>query len=164
MNDKHSLKCPVSRAEHKLGEEGAKLLPVNPYACQELPQKRLSQKMEKKRLSQKLEKNDKKCESCGEAEFADVAWCIECGIICKSCECHAMHKKMACLKDHEVIQAEDQESLLPQPFTKRRKLVTKCPRHSGGEFKYLCKACTEMVCPECLLLTHKDHLYCTAEE
>ena len=50
MNDKHSLKCPVSRAEHKLGEEGAKLLPVNSYACQELPQKRLSQKMEKKEI------------------------------------------------------------------------------------------------------------------
>lgn len=26
------------------------------------------------------------------------------------------------------------------------------------------KACTEMVCPKCLLSTHKDHAHCTAEE
>ena len=35
---------------------------------------------------------------------------------------------------------------------------------AGGELKYLCTDCTEMVCPECILLTHKDHVYCTAEE
>ena len=149
LNDKHSLKCPVCRAEHLLGEEGAKLLPVNAYACQELT---------RKRLRQQLEKDAKKCECCGEDECADVALCSECGIICKSCL--ANHKKMACLKDHEVIQTEDQESLL-QPPTKK---INKCLRHSGQELKYLCTDCTEMVCPECLLLTHKDHVYCTAEE
>ena len=153
LNDKHSLKCPVCRAEHQLGEEGAKLLPVNSYARQELPRKRLRQQQENNA--------EKKCECCGEVECADVAWCSECGIICKSCL--AIHKKVACLKNHEVVQTDDQESLL-QPPTKKTKLVTRCPRHSGGELKYFCKACTEMVCPECLLSTHKDHVHCTAEE
>ena len=147
LNDKHSLKCPVCRAEHQLGEEGAKLLPVNAYARQELTRKRLQ-----------LAKDAKKCECCGEVECADVARCSECGIICKSCL--ANHKKMACLKDHEVIQTEDQESLL-QPPTKK---INNCLRHSGQELKYLCTDCTEMVCPECLLSTHKDHVHCTAEE
>ena len=123
LNDKHSLKCPKCRAEYQLGEEGAKLLPVNSYACQELP---------RKRLRQQLEKDEKKCESCDEAECADVAWCSECGIICKSCL--ANHKKMACLKDHEVIQTEDQESLLRPPTKK----INNCLRHSGQELKYLC--------------------------
>ena len=39
-----------------------------------------------------------------------------------------------------------------------------CLRHSGKELKYLCTDCTEMVCLECLLSTHKDYMYCTAEE
>ena len=155
LNDKNSLKCPVCRAEHQLGEEGTKLLPVNSYACQELP---------RKRLRKQLEKNDeKKCECCGEAESADVAWCSECGIICKSCL--AMHKKMTIgLKDHEVIQTENQDSLLQPPAKKRFIARNNCLRHSGQELKYLCTACTEMVCPECLLSTHKDHVYCTADE
>ena len=154
LNDKHSLKCPVCRAEHQLGEEGAKLLPVNSYARQELPRKRLRQQQENNA--------EKKCECCGEVECADVAWCSECGIICKSCL--ANHKKMACLKDHEVIQAEDQDSLLQPPAKKRFIAKNNCLRHSGEELKYLCTDCIEMVCPECLLSTHKDHVYYTAEE
>ena len=154
LNDKNSLKCPVCRAEHQLGEEGAKLLPVNSYARQELPRKKLRQQQERN--------GEKKCECCGEAECADVAWCSECGIICKSCL--AMHKKMACLKDHEVIQTENQECQL-QPTTKKKFFARNiCLRHSREELKYLCTACTEMVCPECLLSTHKDHVHCTAEE
>ena len=50
---------------------------MNSYACQELLQKRLRQQQEKN--------DEKKCECCGEAESADVAWCTECSIICKSC-------------------------------------------------------------------------------
>ena len=153
LNDKHSLKCPVCRSEHQLGEEGAKLLPVNSYARQEL---------KRKRWRQELEKDAKKCESCGEAECADVAWCSECGIICKFCL--AIHKKVACLKDHEVIRTEDQDSLLQPPAKKRFIARNNCLRYSGQELKYLCTDCTEMVCPECLLSTHKDHVHCTAEE
>ena len=54
LNDKHSLKCPVCRAEHHLGEEGAKLLPVNAYARQELTRKRLRQELEKDAKSANL--------------------------------------------------------------------------------------------------------------
>ena len=70
----------------------------------------------------------KKCACCGEAESADVAWCTECSIICKSCL--AMYKKMTIgLKDHKVTQTEDQESLL-QPPTKKR-FITLCTYVQG---------------------------------
>ena len=146
INDDRFLKCPVCRAKHELGEEGAGLLPVNLYALQELPLKRL-----------KLDNQDiaKMCEFCGEAE-SPVAWCSDCRVlICK--HCHALHKKMVYLKGHRVIDAREGHL---QPHVE----TNVCLRHDGQELKYLCTDCSAMVCPECLLSTHKDHEYSLAEE
>ena len=149
MNDDHFLKCPICRAKHELREEGAGLLPVNLYALQELPLKRLKQ-----------QQGDvvKMCEFCGEAE-SPVAWCSNCRVlICK--HCRALHKKMMYLKGHQII--DTREGHL-QPHVEKR-LTNVCLKHDGQELKYLCTDCSAMVCPECLLSTHKDHEYSLAEE
>ena len=148
MNDDCFLKCPICRAKHELGQEGAGLLPVNLYALQKLPLKRLKQ-----------QQGDvvKMCESCGEAE-SHVAWCSDCRVlICKLC--YALHKKMVYLKGHRII---DSEGHLQSHVEKR--LTNVCLRHDGQELKYLCTDCSAMVCPECLLSVHKDHEYSLAEE
>ena len=148
MNDDCFLKCPICRAKHELGQEGAGLLPVNLYALQKLPLKRLKQ-----------QQGDvvKMCESCGEAE-SHVAWCSDCRLlICKLC--YALHKKMVYLKGHRII---DSEGLLQSHVGKT--LTNACLRHVGQELKYLCTDCSAMACPECLVSTHKDHKYSLAEE
>ena len=83
-----SLKCPVCRAKHVLSE-GAGLLPVNQYALQELPLKRLQQQREDNGGPHQLVE----CKLCGE-QAVMVAWCYDCvAMICQSCE--ASHKKLA---------------------------------------------------------------------
>ena len=69
LNDEnHSLKCPVCRAKHELSE-GAELLPVNQYALQEEPLKRLQQQREDNGGPHKLVE----CKSCGEQAGSMVA-------------------------------------------------------------------------------------------
>ena len=146
MDDHRSLKCPVCRGKIELGEEGADLLPVDQYAFQELPLKMLQEPVGV----------DKKCGFCGEAEFP-VAWCNDCGVLICS-QCLAFHKKMAYLKSHHIMESG-------RPKTLEKVLVASgCLRHTGVELKFLCTECSEMVCSECLLTTHKDHKYSTLEE
>ena len=146
MNDNHSLKCPVCRAKIELGAEGAELLPVDQYAFQELPLKKLQEPVGV----------DKKCGFCCEAE-PPVAWCNDCGVLVCS-QCLALHKKMAPLKKHHIMESG-------QPKTSEKVLVASgCLRHTGVTLKFLCTECSEMVCSECLLMTHKDHKYSTLEE
>ena len=69
----HSLKCPVCRAKHELSDEGAGLLPVNQYAIQELPLKRLQQQQREDNGGQQDE-----CTSCRKTVTPVVAWCEDC--------------------------------------------------------------------------------------
>ena len=71
----------------------------------------------------------------------------------------SMHKKMACLKDHEITHTEECQL---QPPTKKRFIArNNCLRHSGQELKYLYVYRLSLRLP---LSTHKDHVHCTAEE
>ena len=150
MGDNRSLKCPVCRAKIQLGEEGAELLPVDQYVFKELPLKKLQLQQEP------AVGVDKKCGFCGEAE-SPVAWCSDCGVLICS-QCLAFHKKMAYLKGHHIMETG-------RPKTLEKVLVASgCLRHTGVELKFLCAECSEMVCAECLLTTHKDHKYSTLEE
>ena len=71
----------------------------------------------------------------------------------------SMHKKMACLKDHEITHTEECQL---QPPTKKRFIArNNYLRHSGQELKYLYVYRLSLRLP---LSTHKDHVHCTAEE
>ena len=151
INASASFKCPVCRAEHELSEEKAELLPVDRYAVQELPLRRLLQE-------QQSGEAKRECQSCGD-EALITAWCDECEAICQSCV--AQHKKMAALRGHRVVEKEESEC--GTSSVKGSKTLS-CPRHAGENLKYLCTECSELVCAECLLTAHKDHKYSTAEE
>ena len=155
--ENHSLNCPVCRAKHKLGE-GAGPLPVNQYALQELPLQRLQQQREDNGGPHQLVE----CKSCGE-QAVMVAWCYDCdAMICQ--QCSSQHEKMSVLRGHRVIKSV--ESKLPDVSLNNPKtgLVSCCPKHLKVELKYCCLACSELVCSECLLGTHKGHKYSLAEK
>ena len=156
--ENHSLKCPVCRAEHELSVEGAELLPVNQYALQELPLKRLQQQREDNGGPNQLVE----CKSCGE-QAVMVAWCYDCdAMICQ--QCSSQHEKMSVLRGHRVIKSV--ESKLPDVSLNNPKtgLISCCPKHLKVELKYCCLACSELVCSECLLGAHKGHKYSLAEK
>ena len=143
LNKNRSLKCPVCRAVHELSEEGASILPVNPYALQELPLKRLQQQESKQ-----------ECKFCGETARL-VAWCNECGVLlCKHClELH----KMRHFKSHFIVERE-------QASANQLVVVSACLSHPDQVCKYLC-SCNKIVCSECLLEgCHIDHEYGTVEQ
>ena len=149
--ENHSLKCPVCRAEHELSVEGAELLPVNQYALQKLPLKRLQQQREDNGGPHQIVE----CKSC-EEQAVMVAWCYECvAMICQSCE--ASHKKLAIFREHHVVGNKESQ----QPIVSKSSY---CPRHCRIELNYWCTTCSELVCAECLLRKHSDHQYSLAEE
>ena len=154
----HSLKCPLCRSKYELSDEGAGLLPVNQYALQELPLKRLQQQQREDNGGQQAE-----CKSCGE-QAPVVAWCVDCdAMICQ--QCLSQHQKMASLRKHRVFKSKESE--LPDVSLKGKskpKLISYCPRHLWIQLKYWCTRCSELVCSECLLFDHKDHQFSLVEE
>ena len=136
---------------HKLSEEKAELFPVDQYAVQELPLRRLQQSAEASSM--------RKCQSCGE-QTPIAAWCEKCdGIICQ--QCVTLHKKISGLSGHSVVEKKANES--EDSMVKNSKTLS-CLKHTGENLKYLCMECSELVCAECILMAHRYHKYSTAEE
>ena len=153
----HSLKCPLCRAKHVLSHEGAGLLPVDHYALQELPLKRLQQQQEDNGGKQD-------CKSCRE-QGAVVAWCEDCdAMICQ--QCLALHKKIVKWREHHFVKKTEEISIRrvsTAPLEKQER-YSNCLRHNDELLKYICTPCSELVCPEYLLGAHKDHKYSMVEE
>ena len=148
LNKNHSLKCPVCRAKHELNTEGVRLLPVNEYALQELPLKK---------LQQQVGNTEQECKSCGK-QASLVAWCEDCdAMICQPCV--ALHKGIAALRSHCLIQKSERD-IKQTTSLEKRGMTSVCLKHTGQELKYFCSPrCSELVCPECLLFDHKDHQF-----
>ena len=157
--ENHSLKCPVCRAKHELSER-AELLPVNQYALQELPLKRLQQQREDNGGPHQLVE----CKSCGEHAGPVVAWCEDCDSVISQ-HCFDQHNKLVIFRRHHVVKNNDSRSPnVPERNESKSSLVTCCMRHVRAELKYWCTVCSEVVCAEFLLGPHKDHDYSLAEE
>ena len=150
------IKCSVCRAKHELSENEIELLPVNGYAVQQLPLKKLHSQLEVDHTGQQS-----KCSLCGEL-VPLVAWCDDCEtLICQACV--AMHKKIVNWRGHQVVAKDDKLRL--KTSLEKRVITASCLRHSGQDLKYLCLRCSETVCSDCLLMgPHKDHQYTTVEE
>ena len=89
--------------------------------------------------------------SCGE-QGALVAWCEDCNtLICQTCV--SLHHKIAVFQKHNVVTVNE-----PKAVASLKKHAS-CLIHAGQKLNYLCTRCSEMVCPECLLLAHKNHDY-----
>ena len=148
LGSSHSLKCSVCRAEHELSDQEVQLLPVDRDVFQKLPTSWL-----------KEQEGNGKCTSC-EEEAELVAWCEQCGIICRSCL--NQHKKMQVLRGHHIVENTETAQTIP---SEQKSMIICCLKHVGQELKYLCTLCSELVCPECLLVgSHKDHKYSLVEE
>ena len=155
LNENRSLKCPVCRAKHEFSAEEGEL-PVNEYALQELPLRRLQRQRE-------IGGGEQQCKSC-EEQAPLVAWCKDCdAMICQPCI--VLHKKIVSLREHCVVQKGKVELRVePTASFEKRTIVSVCLGHTGQELKYFCELCSALVCPECLLFGHKDHQFSMVKE
>ena len=80
--------------------------------------------------------------------------CLDCNFYyCE--ECTADHKKQRVLRHHKLATlAELKEGGAKQLERKRY-----CSDHEGEELKLYCRACQEVICRDCTIVTHKQHDY-----
>ena len=72
--------------------------------------------------------------------------------------CGAIHKSIAALRSHSLIQKSERD-IEQTKSQEKRGMTSVCLKHTGQELKYFCLPCSELVCPECLLFDHKDHQF-----
>ena len=145
---------------------------MNQYALQELPLKRLQQQREDNGGHQVVE-----CKSCGEQAGPVVAWCEECdAMICQ--QCSSQHEKMSILRGHviksikkfrrsaseSIAEINDNESCRNHVVKSKESELPCCPKHLREEMKYWCNRCSEVVCVECLRVTHERHKHSLVEK
>ena len=102
-------------------------------------------------------KENVKCESC--FELPSVAFCYQCSeCICNKCD--EAHKKMRQFSAHEVISIDAlRTALISETFS--LPVVTKkvkCSKHKDEEVKLYCYDCCKLVCRDCIVIDHKDHV------
>ena len=80
--------------------------------------------------------------------------CLE--FLCPSCQDY--HKRQRIFKQHEVLElGEDATSRLLATLKPRQAPCTEAGH--GDTFKFYCKTCSRLVCRECTILTHRDHVH-----
>jgi hypothetical protein len=88
------------------------------------------------------------CDNCDENE--GINWCDKCAFhYCESCT-KSVHSPKA-LQSHTIIPAVE-------------KVQSFCTDHLDEKLKYWCKQCEILVCRDCLLFKHKDHIFLPLKE
>lgn len=146
--------CPTCRHETKIPSKGVESLPDNFFVNNILGYLLLDgEQLERMRF-------EKKCETCDDAEFADVATskCVDCSkMLC--CACVADHKRSRSTLDHRVVGLiiPDTDSHDKQDLD--RYSIGFCKTHTRNVIKYYCVTCDITVCRVCTILEHREHRY-----
>ena len=97
---------------------------------------------------------DTKCVKCKKRE--PTCYCRTCGFLCDSCK--KPHLEWEEFFSHEIVSVnkltEDVTNLVP-PIQK----VLQCSKHPTKELDLYCETCKEVICRDCILKVHRDHLY-----
>ena len=83
-----------------------------------------------------------------------TGYCFDCRVnLCDSC--WALHKKMVASKDHATSSLEDIKqgsAVVPQA-------AAVCKEHKGEPMKLYCVDCSQVICRDCAITTHRKHEY-----
>ena len=94
-----------------------------------------------------------KCKACEHVigENPDAGKCLECNFyLCE--ECTIIHKKQWNTKHHKITP-------LAERGVKQLEQRNLCSVHKGEELKVYCRTCQEVICRDCIIVTHKQHDY-----
>ena len=144
---KETARCPICRHVYPLPEGGSSALPLAFF---------IHHLFEVRDILQRVRQPDKvQCEKCGEGEV--MGFCRNCVmVVCQVCV--MMHKRWDEFKSHVVVTLDDIQStaasLKPSCST-----TAMCPKHPTEVIKIFCETCSELICCDCTVKTHRDHNY-----
>lgn len=155
--DSPHVTCPTCRNETQIPKGGIDCLPTNFFVNNMLGYLSLdTEDMERIRV-------ERKCETCDEPEFADVASskCVDCcKVLCGGCV--ADHKRSRTTLDHRVVALFSLDADYDNQELDRYS-VSFCKTHTRNVIKYYCITCDTTVCRVCTILEHREHRYVTPQ-
>ena len=147
------ITCPTCRNETRIPDLGIESLPTNFFVNNLLAYLSLEgEHFEKAR-------SERKCETCGDPELADVATskCVDCSsVMCGACV--ADHKRARATLDHRVVALLGLDADCDKQELDRYS-ISFCKTHTRNVIKYYCMTCDTTVCRVCTILEHREHRY-----
>ena len=144
---KETARCPTCRRVYPLSEGGAAALPSAFF---------IHHLFEVRDILQRARQPDQvQCEKCGEGEVR--GFCRDCAkFVCQVCM--TMHKRWDEFKSHVVVTLDEVQSTATS-LKPAQKVTTKCSKHPEKTIKIFCETCSELICRDCTVKTHRDHNY-----
>ena len=100
------------------------------------------------------------CENCKSSTA--VKFCQQCKIM--MCDkCTEMHRMWGGFRDHKLVDIDEMRASASDMLAPVNQ-TPKCPRHPEMDAKIYCETCSELICSDCTIHHHKDHLYDLARE
>ena len=152
LRDQHglSLRCPNCRRSTLIPANGVSGLQPAFHVHHLFEIKDALQK-----VKQGLEGQKTKCEKCKKREVN--GFCRDCGkFVCEVCM--EIHQTWEEYSTHKVISLEQLKSDATEMVPPAKKTLY-CSKHPGKELDLFCETDQELICRDCIVKTHRDHLY-----
>jgi hypothetical protein len=98
------------------------------------------------------------CENCHGKKSA-VGRCNDCCVFMCSF-CISAHQRIQSLKNHRVITLQAVKRAEPHVLAKQ----LFCPKHEQEPLKLFCESCHALICRDCTIFEHRDHVFKTVED
>ena len=144
------LKCPTCKQVFSLTTGGIDSLPKN---------LRLSFNVEIAEYTERMESTgDIDCDACVDTSGQAVAFCSQCcEFLCESCTSY--HRRARKTLKHEIITIGEKKQGGAFVDMKPHDMYCSEPDHDGEVLKFYCETCQQLVCRDCVLVKHKEHVH-----
>ena len=152
LRDQHglSLRCPNCRHSTLLPANGVSDLHPAFHVHYLFEIRDALQKVKQGQKGQKTQ-----CEKCKKREAN--GFCHDCGkFVCEACM--EVHQTWEEYSTHKVISLEQLKSDATVMVAPVKKTLY-CSKHPGKELDLFCETDQELICRDCIVKTHRDHLY-----
>ena len=97
------------------------------------------------------------CQSCNSKGKA-VSFCRECAaFLCEDCE--KAHKMLKVIKEHKTCSLDEVKKGTIEVLAKFLEKDEMCPTHLTKPLDLYCRTDKELICRDCIVRKHKDHIY-----
>lgn len=104
-----------------------------------------------------------KCQPCADEDEEEdaVNWCTECNV--GLCDLHTqLHGRLKATKDHKVVPYDKADA--DTSVSNLRRKTVRCKKHPSQDLSLWCTKCRQVICRDCGLEDHNEHLKKPAKE
>ena len=151
--DELNIVCPICRDQHSvLAKDGLDAFPDN-VALKGILEGSIIRRSSTASLGDGAESKSPVCEN-GVDDNPAAGYCFDCKVhLCDNC--WDLHRKMVASKDHTTSSLEEIKqgsAVVPQA-------APLCKEHKGEPVKLYCVDCSDVICRDCAITTHRKHEY-----